>query len=76
MKSEWQPIETAPDNGTALFWIRGRTPDEQWVMEPGDKPVDMSNTPPRIVMGRHRSCYSSLMIATHWMPLPSPPSDA
>jgi hypothetical protein len=73
--SAWQPIETAPENGEALFWIRARTPDEQWRMEASDKPIDMGNTPPRHHMGRNRS-WSSLMIGTHWMPLPLPPSDA
>jgi hypothetical protein len=71
--SEWQPIDTAPALVEGLFYIRPRKAEEQWVID-GEKPVDLRE-PPRIVFGRNRAAWSSLWIATHWMPLPAPPVD-
>jgi hypothetical protein len=71
--SEWRPIETAPEKEEALFWIRGREPHEQWTIEKDENPVNTRGFIPHVVIGIHRSCYSSLWIATHWMPLPSAP---
>lgn len=61
--SEWQPIESAPDDQIALFWV-----------EPIAMAADSMflNMKPQIFWGRNR-CWSSLLRATHWMPLPAPP---
>lgn len=66
--SEWQPIATAPKDGTrmlvactngAVYAVRwGPLPDDGWVVVGGS---DLS-------VGRVRR------IPTHWMPLPQPPS--
>ena len=63
--NEWQPIETAPDNQTALFWV-----------VPNDPTADgggFLNMKSQIFWGKNR-CWSSLLRATHWMPLPEPPA--
>jgi hypothetical protein len=63
--SEWQPIETAPKDGTeilawdgsvrttAVWWVPGK----QWsLVSPGEYAEDSEVWP------------------THWMPLPEPPN--
>jgi hypothetical protein len=72
--SEWQPIESVPRDGTpVLLW--GILWPEIW-----DK-VDL----PASVVGSYDStgklgkmdnteCYSTWVEASHWMPLPPPPS--
>lgn len=68
---EWQPIETAPQDLDALFWIVAKTSEEAGMdMSPGLLFVDA----PALFMGRFQS-WSSLTKATHWMPLPDPPKD-
>lgn len=70
--AEWQPIETAPKGIEALFWIRaGTIEDDVWYADTNGNPI-LANTPPRLHMGKYGS-WSSLMRATHWMLLPSPP---
>ncbi len=64
---EWQPIETAPTDGThvllAYYWAGERRHyiAEGWF----DNRV--------IIDGWHRHGDSSVR-ATHWMPLPAPPA--
>lgn len=71
--SDWQPIETAPKEGEALFWIRaGTIEDDVWYADTSGNPI-LANVPPRLHMGKYGS-WSSLMKATHWMPLPSAPT--
>lgn len=71
--SDWQPIETAPKDGTRIdvwaYWAEGdnwsRSADAYWSVEDQDWMLDrwlagQYVTPPKI---------------THWMPLPEPPAD-
>lgn len=73
--SEWQPIETAPRDGTRIMlgnehgvWMADWRP----VYQSGYKP----DNPWASAMLNHdhianrRECYSK---ATHWLPLPEPP---
>ena len=57
--STWQPIETAPRDGTAVLFVSlagdysvGRWDGDEW---------DMQSAPPRKPF-------------THWLPLPAPPT--
>lgn len=70
--AEWQAIETAPRNVEALFWIRaGTREDGDWYCDTNGNPI-LVHCPPRLHMGEYGT-WSSLMRATHWMALPSPP---
>ena len=69
----WQPIETAPKDGDALFWVVPKTADETY-LDSNNKPI-VTNHEPYLHMGR-RGSWSSLSKATHWRPLPAPPVGA
>jgi hypothetical protein len=69
--SSWQPIETAPKNEEAMFWIRPLTKAEAWCNTNG-KPIFI-DSPPELFVGKHGR-WSSLWTATHWMPMPEGPS--
>ncbi len=69
----WQPIETAPKDGTEvdLFLTTGREPDCFWkdggwtrTVKDGDYMGEDG------VQIEYPKCN---IVATHWMPLPSPP---
>lgn len=71
----WQPIETALWDVEALFWIRpGTREDGDWYVDTSGNPI-LAHCPPRIHMGKCGS-WSSVMRATHWMPIPPPPQSA
>lgn len=78
MSATWQPIETAPKDGTPiLVWAKGswsiahlsrvRSSGEWIAMAAGDEAI------------RHQ--YENgdedyvVVVPTHWMPLPDPPSE-
>lgn len=75
--SDWQPIETAPKDGTAIMlyspgknggrWItRWKEPEVQWVVVKDGPEIlsgDMEKKPRR----------DRIPPPTHWMPLPAPP---
>ncbi len=67
----WQPIETAPENETCLFWIIPRPPEECWCNTSGEPIYSWSK--PEVRMTR-KECWSALDKATHWMPLPGAPN--
>jgi Protein of unknown function (DUF551) len=69
--SEWRPIETAPRDGLALYWIRPRSTHDPHFVDTNGNPIT-GRSPPRAAILPHRG-WSSLEIATHWMPLPEPP---
>lgn len=59
MNTQWQPIETAPKDGTKYLATNGvHTTDCSW--------DDMS-------WADREPCVFPLKDATHWMPLPPPP---
>lgn len=67
--SNWQPIETAPKDGTrVLLWSRGFLPMlGAWLEHTGmayQKPAWWSNNVPIIPQ------------PTHWFPIPTPPAEA
>ena len=63
MKSfEWQPIETAPKDGTAILavWVKSGTPEEL-------------SEEPRILRRVWFDGLHTYSEPTHWMPLPDRP---
>ena len=62
---DWQPIETAPKDGSDLL-----------VNECGDVVIARWSQPFSVWAGP-RDTYGEreVMYPTHWMPLPEPPSD-
>lgn len=69
---DWQPMETAPQTETALFWIVPKSPEESYTNTSGTPIV--SRLPPRLFYGK-RGEWSAVDKATHWM-LPAPPAFA
>lgn len=70
--AEWQPIESAPKDDEAIFWIRPLTIDDSpWVNTSGE-PI-IIDSPPQHFVGKYGR-WSSLWTATHWQPLPKAPS--
>ena len=74
---EWQPIETAPRDGSEIiaFGIRGGdygyTSDEKaWTG------VSWSNSLKLWIETKAAPRYSNGFKPTHWIPLPLPPKDA
>ncbi len=69
--SEWQPIETAPRDGTRVLVFAQLDPPEKWVAEIHDLPTITC------VAAYHPDagwCVDEVREVTHWMPLPPPPS--
>jgi hypothetical protein len=79
----WQPIETAPRDGTPVLLTDDETSEHPWairvghpvVAEWGCGPVPGRNEyAPTWVFYRSRNgAVISVPWATHWMPLPGPP---
>lgn len=71
----WQPIETAPKDGTAILTVvRGFRPAvTQWVEFEGE--ARFSEDPENFTEEDHFHEYffGSLYEPTHWMPLPEGP---
>jgi hypothetical protein len=70
-KTQWQPIETAPRDGKAFFWIVPKTAEETFQDTSGN--LILSKAPPHWELCYFRG-WNSLSKATHWMPLPEPPA--
>ena len=74
---EWQPIETAPKDGTPVLVLFAKDPndadDEDWILvvEWHDMGSELA-FPWRAPDGG--TGYNPER-ATHWMPLPNPPTD-
>jgi hypothetical protein len=83
--SEWQPIETAPRDGTnILVWVRGECAVAYWVKDAFGKCWGLSTPRHKDDPSKMRT-YSTLgprlwegMVIdegpTHWRPLPTPPA--
>lgn len=67
LAQRWQPIDTAPRNVDAIFWIVPKTPDESYVDTSGT-PIVAKFTP--FAKQTRYGWWTSLSKATHWMPLP------
>lgn len=72
---EWQPIETAPRDGTTIL-ITFKRIDGKWLIQAGffKERSDGSVGWALYQVGRHWWSISNFE-ATHWMPLPDPPTE-
>jgi alkylation response protein AidB-like acyl-CoA dehydrogenase len=70
---EWQPIETAPRDGTSILvakagkWVREASWWDAWYANTSDQGWMPANIDEE---------YGSYIEPTHWMPLPEPPETA
>lgn len=73
--SEWQPIETAPKDGTAVWAIEDGAP--HGLTMPHYVVVFWAPSARYSARGFWQ-CADRALVAqpTHWMPLPDPPKDA
>jgi hypothetical protein len=70
--TEWRNIETAPRDGTWVLVFAKLVEPERWVEGIRDLPSFMA------VAAYHPDagwCVCTIREATHWMPLPEPPTD-
>ncbi len=77
----WQPIETAPKDGTWILLCGGRI-EYGWCQE-DEKPsavvaqyAGLSKNPVWQFAWYDSGYYGKYIEPTHWMPLPKPPVDA
>jgi hypothetical protein len=84
--SEWQPIETAPKDGTRIFLWLPEIEDYQrpkriesywqcswWANEYGNGPACNVNARPKVEYDGALCATWELIKPSHWMPLPAPP---
>ena len=68
---DWQPIETAPDDGTdVLVCVTHNMPDGEWETIQW---VDWQRSP-RVRWPNYAARIDIPFPPTHWMPLPAPPN--
>lgn len=69
--SGWQPIETAPKDGTRFLG----TGDEGWVAICSREPDETHAIPETARRQLRLTGSAGYATPTHWMPLPAPPSE-
>jgi hypothetical protein len=81
----WQPIETAPKDGTWVLLFGGKAGEDWWEeKEVGGPPMRVAQWWPVTADNNYdggwqfanydSGYYGEVSGATHWMPLPSPPA--
>jgi len=80
MTSEWQPIETAPKDGTWIIVFGGITGDDEedrsFAVAQWSNLLNGGTTDPRWMFAWYDGgYYGQYYDPTHWMPLPPPPGD-
>jgi hypothetical protein len=70
--SGWKPIESAPRDVNAIFWVVPKTAEEAYFNTSGDPIV--SRMKPRMAAGIKYGQWSSLEKAILWAPLPAAPT--
>lgn len=68
--AEWQPIATAPRDGTEVLLWGACRPRNSGTRYAGDANVGWWS-----VYGWHTRVAGEVCMATHWQPLPAPPTD-
>ena len=75
MNPQWQPIDTAPHNQMVLLWVANAYGHEH-VKTGMSHPI---NYPELEVISVYEDGetlgWMTELYATHWMPLPTPPTD-
>lgn len=85
--SEWQPIETAPKDGTEVdIWVKAlwsgrcaghwRIPNAEWNEERGQWISRFHQDRLPMEYTNEGPDRKSARVVTHWMPLPDPPKAA
>ncbi len=69
--SEWQPIETAPKDGTAIL-LFGGDPPAMWEL-PEPRGYSIAHWSKGRWIEATGELYSAHESPTHWMPLPAAP---
>ncbi len=65
-EQEWQPIDTAPKDGTkVILWSKRNTGQDCYVISYWHTPANPSKP----------GMWVGLRNPTHWRPLPAPPKD-
>ena len=76
----WQPIETAPKDGThVILWIEGSAIEGQWDSQTRNDGTSYGpGTWEVLILPSHGCgcCSNENDPPTHWMPLPTPPVPA
>lgn len=76
-ESQWQPIETAPQDGTEIlvFTVHGEIEKSHWFVTESDEydPVEGSDGLYRKRVNKYYEGWNSNRF-THWMPQPKPPT--
>lgn len=75
--SEWQPIETAPQDGTRILLAFEKSRQPGYGVAVGKWRRIFDRTQPTLHRGPYFVLEGSNAVtarATHWMPLPAPPS--
>lgn len=80
MTSEWQPIETAPKDGTWIIVFGGYAADDDadrtFAIVQWSNYLNCGKTYPRWMFAWYDGgYYGRYYDPTHWMPLPPPPGD-
>lgn len=76
MISAWQPIETAPRDGTHILGYIYDEPDVIWFETSKNWPTDpvgINAWTNGVVSNGGYDCGYNIIEPTHWMPLPEPP---
>lgn len=73
----WQPIETAPKDGTdILVWYSGAVRVTRWYVHYMNGHPDLRRAPEWDQDVMYGPSYYGPMEPTHWMPLPQPPEQS
>lgn len=71
---EWQPIDTAPMDGTPILLFAQEPLIGFWAKSPRPYKFEGWTSGWETVGGQYDAGFIPISAPTHWMPLPAPPS--